>query len=138
RDIVEGAAALGAKGSAEDSSGLFVALDSAFGTYESSPGGLNFSYYNITCSEKSETVQMADTAHDGTIHWIDQVTKTTVLDTAQQNGENGILDIVCSADIVQDVWIDLDDCGNGTIMRRFYISGGCAATVPLVLEQIIH
>src|SRR5690606_37587098 len=78
-------------------------------------------------------------AHDGTIDWINEVTKTTVLDTTAQSGENGILDIVCGADIIQDVWIDLDDCGNGTITRRFYISGGCASTAsPLVLEQVIR
>ncbi len=140
KDLIESAAALGANGSAQDSTGLFAVLDSAFGTYESfSPDELNFSYFNITCREKSETDQIADTAHDGTIHWINRVTKTTVLDTAQQNGVNGILDIVCSADIVQDVWIDLDECGNGTITRRFYLSGGCATTsVPFVLEQVMR
>src|SRR5690606_26725355 len=139
RDIVERAGALGAQGSAQDSSGLFGQLDSLFGTYRSIATDQGFEYSNITCNEESQIIQVADTAHDGAIDWITEVTKTTVLDTTEQIGSHGIVDIVCSAEVVQDIWIDLDDCGNGTLTRRFYISGGCTATAAsLVLEQVIR
>ena len=139
KDLVESAAALEMNGSVVDSTGIFAALDSVFGRYELGSAGLGFAYNTITCNEKSEMVQIADTLHDGTIDWLNQVNKTMVLDTSRLTGENGVVDIVCSGALSQDIWIDLDDCGNGTLTRRFYVSGGCAASAAsLVLEQVIR
>src|SRR5690606_15894652 len=141
QDLVESAAALEENGSVVDSTGIFAALDSVFGRYElgSADPGLEYKYNTITCREKSEMVQIADTLHDGTIDWLNQVNKTMVLDTSRLTGENGVVDIVCSGALSQDIWIDLDDCGNGTLTRRFYVSRGCAASAAsLVLEQVIR
>src|SRR5690606_39808577 len=39
----------------------------------------------------------------------------------------------------QDLWLDLDECGNGTITRRFFITSGCPSTGdPVVVKQVIH
>ena len=161
KDIFEAAGDLGEHGSIRDSSGIFGMLDSVFGRYDfvytyppapfgglsapqtssfSDPSGTStFRYFNLICSEKYETVLLSDTAHDKTVNQVTQIKKTTVLDTVMQTSANGIVNAICSGNIVQDVWIDLNDCENGTITRRFFISSGCTSmTTPLELLQVIH
>ena len=138
-DVVEAAAALGEQGSAQDTSGVFAQLDALFGTYNTATTGLEFEYYNITCSENSVVEMIADTLHDGTVDWIEVGTKTTVLDTTLQTSMDGIVEFVCNGEVVQDLWLDLDDCRNGTITRRFFITSGCASTSdPVIVTQVIH
>ena len=66
---------------------------------------------------------------------MNQVTKTTYLDTTNHTGMNGIIGINCAASCVQDVWVDLDECGQGTITRRFHIKGGCGPNAPEWTEE---
>ncbi len=156
KDVVDAAAALGEGGSAADSLGLFAALDSAFGSYiktwvnnQNQPtdidgnllpeDSLNFDYWNVTCEEVSEEDKIAVENHDGTIDWVTEVTKTTYLDTAATSAPHGIIGINCAATCVQDVWVDLDECGQGTITRRFFISSGCGQHAPsFEVEQVIE
>ncbi|HLU93794.1 MAG TPA: T9SS type A sorting domain-containing protein, partial [Membranihabitans sp.] len=139
QDVVESAAALGENGSVRDTSGIFDALDSLWGSYRTVITNLDFDYYNISCAEISTTDKIADTAHDGRIDWIEVTTKTTVLDTAIQSGTHGIIEFVCEGEVVQDVWLDLDECGNGIIIRRFRITSGCSSqAAPLTLQQVIE
>lgn len=155
KDIVEHAAALGENGSTADSTGAFAALDAALGHYvktwvdnQNHPTDidgnlltdsiLNFGYKSIACEEKSETEKIAVERHDGTIDWVNRITKTTYLDTTDHTGMNGIVGINCAASCVQDVWVDLDECGQGTITRRFHIKGGCGPKAPSwTVEQVI-
>src|SRR5690606_5277600 len=100
---------------------------------------LTFEYWNVTCEEKSETEKIAVEKHDGTIDWITEVTKTTFLDSAQIEAMHGIIGINCYAHCEQDVWVDLDECGQGTITRRFFISSGCSDKAPSwEIEQVIN
>ncbi len=156
KDIVAEAAALGEQGSAVDENDVFAALDSVFGRYiptwvdgQNRPtdidgnllpnSALYFDYHSISCGEKSETEQVAVEGHDGQIDWVNQVTQTTYLDTTDYTGSNGVIQINCAAELVQDVWVDLDECGQGTLTRRFFITSGCGSGTPeLVLEQVIR
>ncbi|MBY5956811.1 T9SS type A sorting domain-containing protein [Membranicola marinus] len=156
KDIVAQAAALGEQGSSVDEGGAFAALDSVFGRYiptwvddQNRPtdidgnllpnSALYFDYHSISCGEKSETEKVAVEGHDGQIDWVNQVTQTTYLDTTDLTGMNGVVQINCAADLIQDVWVDLDECGQGTLTRRFFITGGCGTGTPeLVLEQVIR
>lgn len=145
RDVVEAAAALGERGSTVDTSGIFAQLDALFGTYSTAISDLEFDYYNITCSEISVVEKIADTLHDGTIDWIEVVTKTTVLDTALETSMDGIIEFVCNGEVVQDLWLDLDECPSagsgtvGTITRRFFLTSGCSSTADtLLVSQVIE
>ena len=160
KEIVEAAASYGETGSVSDTTGVFADLDSVFGGYVKtwvdnqnrpvdpdsyrdgnplSDSELNFSYLNVSCVEKTETEKIAVEGHDGTISWINEVTKSTWLDTTVQNAANGIIGVNCSVICEQDVWVDLDDCGQGTITRRFFITSGCGdhAGVSWEVEQVI-
>ncbi|WP_236980705.1 T9SS type A sorting domain-containing protein, partial [Membranihabitans maritimus] len=158
KDVVEEAASYNAVGgSISDTSGVYASLDEAFGKYiktwvnnqgqptdiEGNVFGdsvLQFYYSTVVCEEKSVTEKIADTLHDGTIAWITKVRKESYLDTIREAGYNGVIGVNCSATCEQDVWIDLDDCGYGTITRRFFIQGGCGphATPPQEVEQVIY
>ncbi|WP_236972870.1 T9SS type A sorting domain-containing protein, partial [Membranihabitans marinus] len=157
KSIIEAAAAYGEGGSVNDSTGAFDALNAAFGYYEAawvnSNGlitdaagneitieDLRFAIENITCAETEEVTKVADTLHDGTIDWINVTERTTDLVAESIDHSLGVLSVLCQSRIeTQDVWVDLDDCGNGTITRRFDISGGCGPKAPsFTLEQIIY
>src|SRR5690606_15563827 len=86
---------------------------------------LSFDLRNIRCEEKSHEEKIAVTNHDGITEWVSRITKTTFLDTIIRTGQHGIVSANCTARVVQDIWVDLDDCGFGTITRRFYITSGC-------------
>ncbi|GAA5220822.1 hypothetical protein GCM10025777_14520 [Membranihabitans marinus] len=156
KSIVEAAAAYGEGGSTEDSTGAFDALDEAFGYYvsawvntngvvtdaegnELSDDDLKFYLHNLECEETEEITQVADTLHDGTIDWINVTERETSLAPDSTVEWLGVLTVLCQSRIEQqDVWIDLDDCGNGKITRRFDISGGCGPKAPnFTLEQTI-
>ncbi|WP_236973127.1 T9SS type A sorting domain-containing protein, partial [Membranihabitans marinus] len=157
KSIIEAAAAYGEGGSVNDSTGAFDALNAAFGYYEAawvnSNGvitdaagneitieDLRFSIENITCAETEEVTKVADTLHDGIIDWINVTERTTDLVAESIDHSLGLLSILCQSRIeTQDVWVDLDDCGNGIITRRFDISGGCGPKAPsFTLEQNIY
>jgi len=51
---------------------------------------------------------------------------------------NGVIGVNCVATCVQDIWVDLDECGQGTITRRFFITNGCSEKAPSwEVEQVI-
>src|SRR5690606_26136664 len=156
KDIVDQAASLGENGSLRDSSETFSSLNDAFGRYlltgvdnQNRPVGQNgqlledadliFEYRNVSCSEKSETVQVEIVNHDGTTEWLNEIRKITFLDTTDHANSNGIISINCAARTVEDVWVDLDECGYGTVTRRFIIISGCGAGESrTMLEQTIN
>uniref|UniRef100_UPI001F440653 T9SS type A sorting domain-containing protein n=1 Tax=Membranihabitans marinus TaxID=1227546 RepID=UPI001F440653 len=156
KDIVEGAAALGENGSENDENGVFAAMNDVFGYYLTSyvdnqgravdkegnllsESDLNFDYYNISCGEESQTEQVAVIGHDGIIDWVNKVSTTTYLDTTLHSSINGVVSINCSAMSIQDVWVDLDECDQGTITRRFIIRDGCgSAGSGMTFEQVIN
>ena len=155
KDIVDAGAALN-EGSNPDSADIYTALDNAFGAYVLtwvdnqnrpvdingqllSEAELNFNYRNVSCSEKTSTEKVEVINHDNQVEWINQTTKTSFLDTTDHSNVNGIVAISCSGENYQDIWVDLDECGNGTITRRFFIKGGCSsAATPIRAEQVIR
>lgn len=64
--------------------------------------------------------------------------------------ENGIVAVNCSSSTYEKIFVDIDQCGVGTIRRRFYVAGGCedvgegdwlsrnANRLEFTREQIIH
>src|SRR5699024_938000 len=107
------------------SSGSFEALNAVFGGYVltglDSRGRpvdasgqllgseeLEFSYRNVSCAE----VGLGDE-------------KTTVLDTVDHSGFHGIVEGSCSGSYRQSISVEMDACGAGVIIRRFYIVSGC-------------
>ena len=156
KDVVELAASYGEKGSLSDTSDAFSELDEAFGAYiktwvdnQNRPTDidgnllpedqLTFEYWNVTCEEKSATEKIAVPKHDGTVDWITKVIKTTHTESALNEAPHGIIAINCYAVCEQDVWVDLDECGQGTITRRFFITSGCSEKAPSwEIEQVIN
>src|SRR5690606_37648079 len=156
KDVVEAAAALGENGSENDTTGIFAELDALLGGYIKAwvntqgqatdidgnllpDDELYFDYYNITCYEDSVEEKIAVDNHDGTIGWITEIINTTDLDTVTETEAHGIIAVNCAATCVQDIWVDLDECGQGTITRRFFISSGCGDYgQPRVVEQVIR
>ncbi len=156
KDIVEAAATLADGGSGTDTTGLFAALDSAFGYYlatwvdnsgrPTSAYGtplpeslLSFDYRNVSCAEESVLEEVAVYDHDSAVSWETVVTKTTVLDTTTHTESYGIIGINCAGAITQDVWVDLDECGQGIITRRFFVSSGCGEHAPKwEVQQVIE
>ncbi len=156
KDFVDAAAAFGAGASGADSLGVFSALDGAFGSYIATwldsrdrpidtdgnllpESDLSFNYWNVSCVQRSEEKKVGVYNHDSTtIDWVTEVTKTTYLDTAVITANNGIIGSNCGSNITQDVWVDLNDCGQGKIIRRFFISSGCGAPASSYeAEQVI-
>uniref|UniRef100_UPI001F32B783 T9SS type A sorting domain-containing protein n=1 Tax=Membranihabitans maritimus TaxID=2904244 RepID=UPI001F32B783 len=99
---------------------------------------LTFGYTNIYCGEKSEIIKIADTLHDGTIDWIQRVEKIATLEEESAKGYHGVIGILCSGEVEQDVWVDLDECNQGVITRRFRIRSCSEKSPVLELEQKIY
>ncbi|MBY5959478.1 DUF285 domain-containing protein, partial [Membranicola marinus] len=155
KDVVEAAAAFGENGSVIDTAGAFDEINDAFGSYiltwvdnQNRPtdidGNLlpdsivNFDYWNIACEEKSEIEKVAIDNHDGTIGWETIIHNTTFLDTTTLTEENGVVAINCSGSYTQDIWVDLDECGQGTLTRRFFVVSDCGEEPQWVVEQVIN
>lgn len=139
KEMADEAASFNSEGgsTADGSESVYAALDAAFGTYildqvdnrgrpvHASGEALEYGYSNVTCGELSETVYDEKTDHDGNHYLEPRIVKTTYLDTSLYSGSNGLYSVSCSGTLRQDIWIDMDACGQGEIIRRFFISGGC-------------
>ncbi|MBY5958819.1 T9SS type A sorting domain-containing protein [Membranicola marinus] len=70
--------------------------------------------------------------------------------TANEEIENGIVAVNCSSSTYEKIFVDINECGIGTIRRRFYIAAGCGETgsgdwlsknenrIEYVREQVIY
>src|SRR5690625_2194503 len=118
-DIVAAAAVY--ENSDQDTTGAFDALNAALGGYliagldnlgrpVSTDGSLlpdsvlTFEFENITCNDTGDTL---------------------TLDRDTVTGNHGIISTTCSGNYRQSVTVDMDECGLGTITRRFWIGSGC-------------
>lgn len=138
KDIADAAAAYNADGgSAADTTGVYAQIDSLFGTYilaqvdnAGNPVGVEaddlvFNYTNVTCGEE-DSIRLADKFdHDGKRTQEAFTDRRTTLEEREISGDNGVIAINCAGGISQDIWIDLDECGQGEIIRRFFVNGGC-------------
>ncbi|WP_236969892.1 malectin domain-containing carbohydrate-binding protein [Membranihabitans marinus] len=136
KSIVELAAEAG---SSEDDSILFAQLDELLGTYtiawadqqnrpthmDGSLMDVSFDYYNTFCADSTVTTTYSDTTHDGYIDWKYKNVEVAYLEDISNTANNGFIGVNCSATITQDIWPILDDCGQGSIMRKFYVTSGC-------------
>src|SRR5690625_7553086 len=50
---------------------------------------------------------------------------TLTLDRETVTGNHGIISTTCSGNYRQTVTVKMDECGLGTITRRFWVSSGC-------------
>src|SRR5690625_1944907 len=133
KDIV--AEAEGYSGSDADTTGIFDKLNEVFGGYivagvdnQGRPVGtdgtllpdsvLNFNFQNISCKEEGEGAD-----------------KNVVLDTITETAANGIIATTCSGNYTQTVTVKMDECGLGTITRRFWVTNGCSGTAPKEIQS---
>src|SRR5690625_3672635 len=118
-DVVANAAVY--ENSDADTTGAFDALNAALGGYifagfdnqgrpVATDGSLlpdsvfTFDFKNIACND------------DGT---------NLNLDTITESANHGIISTTCSGNYRQSVTVKMDECGLGTITRRFWIGSGC-------------
>lgn len=47
---------------------------------------------------------------------------------ANERIENGIVAVNCSSSTYEKIFVDINQCGTGTIRRRFYVAAGCGET----------
>lgn len=150
QQIVNAAAELGERGSQYDSTGVFTALDAAFGRYipwNLNENGVNngtlpdsldeFTFSTITCTEATKYDSLVLETHLGT-EWVVEPGKITLLDTIVKTALNGVVHIMCDTLIDQDIWVSVNQCGVGKLIRRFYLGGGCSGQESLVMEQEIR
>src|SRR5699024_7009180 len=158
KDIVDEASKLNSGGgSASDTSGVFGRLDDAFGKYimtwvdnQGRPIDINenllpqdslrFTYHTITCGEESVTKDVLTTDKEGNEIWTKVTEKVSYQDTIDKTAPHGIVGINCYSTYTQDVIIEMDVCGQGRIIRRFFIEGGCGENEEIKREvrQVIH
>lgn len=75
---------------------------------------------------KRESVQVID-ENSGT--FVNELQNVPAIRTVPANEriENGIVSVNCSSSTYEKIFVDIDQCGAGTIRRRFYVAGGCGA-----------
>src|SRR5690625_2552222 len=118
-DIVAAAAVY--EDSDQDSTNAFDALDAALGGYlfvgfdnQGRPVGtdgsllpdsvLTFEFKNVTCHDRGDGLE---------------------LKTETEKGDHGIISTTCRGNLRQTVTVKIDECGLGTITRRFWVGSGC-------------
>ncbi|WP_236971018.1 T9SS type A sorting domain-containing protein [Membranihabitans marinus] len=166
RDIMEKAQSLNnADPNDPERIAAFEALDAALGGYEKVcidldgymtnedgeiivPSESNVTVKNQICEtyNKRERVYIKN-EHTGEYSW-EYVSKPAIEYTDIEFDINtGIVAVNCLVTCQQDVWIDLNDCGEGKITRRFLIEKGCkdpetgeweGVPVKIQKEQVIY
>ncbi len=126
-------------GNSENDSAVYANLDNLLGGYNiawensnGEPVNMNgdllpadFSVLNTICGDSLKEIKYQDTLHDGEIVWKTRSIEVSYLEDLPTDVKNGYLGVNCTATVVQDIWPDIDECGYGTIMRKFYVSIGC-------------
>lgn len=158
KDIVDEASKLdNGGGSGSDTAGVFGRLDDAFGKYITTwvdnqgrpidingnllpQDSINFTYHNITCYEESVTKDVVTTDKDGNKIETTVTEKVSFQDTVDRTAPHGIVGINCYGTYTQDVIVEMDVCGQGKIIRRFFIEGGCGdyEEIKREVRQVIH
>lgn len=126
-------------GSSDQDETVFKHLDNLLGGYQAvwenekgEPVHMNgdvlptaFSVVNTVCTDSVKEIRYQDTAHDNTIVWRTRNVPVTILEDVSEAYTRGYIGVNCGAEITQDIWPDLNDCGVGTIMRKFHVTTGC-------------
>ncbi len=76
------------------------------------------------CETKTRKVSQID-EHTGEVIWVYEEYEECSYKSSKTKISNGIVAVNCNGKVVEDIWVNLDDCGRGFIDRRFKISGGC-------------
>lgn len=84
-----------------------------------------FNVINTRCEDAIKEIKYQDTLHDNQIVWKTRSVEVTYLNDQSETYNRGFIGVNCGAIITQDIWPDLDDCGIGTIKRRFHVTTGC-------------
>ena len=84
-----------------------------------------FNVLNTYCDNSTKVVEYQDTLHDGRVVWKTREVPVTALKDETVKYTRGFIGVNCSATITQDIWPDVNECGIGTIMRKFYVTTGC-------------
>lgn len=126
-------------GSSDQDPALFEHLDNLLGGYTISwannkgqPVDMNgtvlpedFNVLNTFCEDTLKELRYQDTVHDNEIVWKTRNIPVTYLSDLSEKYKRGYIGVNCHGSIKQDIWPDLDDCGVGTIMRKFHVTTGC-------------
>lgn len=71
-----------------------------------------------------KSVKIFDEANGKFVNRIQDVSAIRTV-PANERIENGIVAVNCSSSIYQRIFVDMDECGAGTVRRRFYVAAGC-------------
>lgn len=105
------------------------------------PIPMEVEYQSSYCDYVVNKVQVLEQLHDGSFlrKWVDD-TSVVIRDTTITASLGGAF-IRCGVQCEQDIWTNLNDCGTGTIIRRWKVLGGCAqgtSATPIEFEQRIN
>ncbi|WP_236978502.1 T9SS type A sorting domain-containing protein [Membranihabitans maritimus] len=85
---------------------------------------------DIRCENYSKKEKVAIyNEHTGKYDWVEEYIPAVKKEETEIQVRNGIIAVNCSVSVYQDLWVDLDDCGTGTIRRRFFIVSGCNESI---------
>lgn len=84
-----------------------------------------FNVIDSYCEDSVKKIKYQDTLHDNQLVWKTRSVEVTYLVDSPEEYKRGFIGVNCGATITQDIWPDLNDCGIGTIMRKFHVTTGC-------------
>ncbi|NND05345.1 MAG: T9SS type A sorting domain-containing protein [Saprospiraceae bacterium] len=69
--------------------------------------------------------------HTGAYTYVDKWTRDCSYDAEEEDLNHGVISINCPKNVQcdQEIWYDFDECGQGSIYRKFKIYQGCPVTV---------
>lgn len=98
-----------------------------------------FNVIDTYCEDTFKEVKYQDTLHDNRVVWKTRNVPVTYLSDISEDYKRGFVGVNCGATITQDIWPDLNDCGIGTIKRRFHVTTGCGEKqMTTTYIQTIH
>ncbi|MCB0689225.1 MAG: hypothetical protein KDC53_21955, partial [Saprospiraceae bacterium] len=102
----------------------------------------NIDFLNTLCDCRDTTAVIMVTNGDGQTSLKDSTWRICDYEPEHLNLKAGVLLVNCPDMVVchQEVWSDLDECGIGSIYRKFTITAGCSGAnmVPIELMQQIR
>lgn len=104
------------------------------------PIDTEWKYESSECYFEYKNKKVAVEGHDGEIEWIierDTIVKNRNIDLTTQLG--AVINLCGDINTEQDIWDQRNECGIGTITRRWKITSGCSEldSEGIILEQKI-
>lgn len=108
--------------------------------YDGNPMDKEVEYVTSECKYEIDWVKEWHIGHDGEGKYVFVYDTNLVVEKIDTVADLGGIYITCAATCKQDIWLNLNDCGVGTITRRWTVTTGCGThhPDPMIFEQVIH